>query len=224
MPASTPAGEQASVGRLRQRLHDIREFERGDRRPFPHLVDGGVADSLGLRTILERLLEAEFSQKIEKLCRTLLNVVNARSDPATDWDRSEDGPGVVDVLLKSISVPIEHESSESLKLMRDLTARWHRSGSGLGLIAAPKFFAVNVNFEDLSDVSERTSLMATSTSFHLPSGKVDRLRGAAARALRTSASFQAPKSAGRCRPLSRPNCKRGSTDKNPAKTSHRAQG
>lgn len=192
-----PAGEPASVGRLRQRLRDIRKFERGDQRPFLHLVDGGVADNLGLRAILERFMEAEFSQnfrselKIEKLRRTLLIVVNARSDPATNWDRSEDGPGAVDLLLKSISVPIDHESDESLALMRDLMARWKRTGSGPVPAASPKFFAVDVNFDDLPDVAERASLMAISTSFSLPSSEVDHLRTAAARALKTSASFQA---------------------------------
>ena len=193
-----PADPQAPVGRLRQRYRDILDFERGDARPFLHLVDGGVADNLGLRAILERFMEAEFSPtfrrelKLERLQRTLLIVVNARSDPATDWDRSEDGPGAIDLLLQSISVPIDHESYESLELMRDMMARWQKAETAMPAGArAPRFFAADVSFAALPEASERQQLMAISTSFALPSDDVDHLRDAAARALRMSSAFKA---------------------------------
>lgn len=55
---------------------------------------------------------------------------------------------------------------------------------------APRFFAANVSFAALPDAGERQQLMAISTSFALPSGDVDHVRDAAARALRTSPAFK----------------------------------
>ena len=43
---------------------------------------------------------------------------------STAWDRSEQGPGVVDVLLKSTGVPIDHYSYEAVELLKDISARW----------------------------------------------------------------------------------------------------
>ena len=99
-PPSADAASSATqpVGRLAQRQRELRSFENSADRPFLHLVDGGISDNLGLRTILERFQEAEFSEAfrrklhIERLRRTLLIVVNSRSDPSTEWDRSEGGP------------------------------------------------------------------------------------------------------------------------------------
>ena len=186
------------VGRLRQRYREITDFERGDGRPFLHLVDGGVADNLGLRALLERFMQAEASPAfrsqlhLETLQRTLLIVVNARSAPATHWDRSEDGPGALDLLLQSISVPIDRESDESMELMRDLMARWQKPApTSTAGTRAPRFFVANVSLDAVPDAAERGRLLSISTSFSLPADDIDHLRQAAAHVLRSSPEFQA---------------------------------
>ena len=196
------------VGRLAQRQRELRSFENSADRPFLHLVDGGVSDNLGLRTILERFQEAEFSEAfrqqlhIERLRRTLVIVVNSRSDPSTDWDRSERGPSSTALLLQSLSVPIDRNSYETIELLRDMTARWKTNGElnklrrmSKGEPAEsepqPRFFTADISFEQLTDASERQALMGLPTSFSLPSDDVDHLRLAAARLLRSSPGFQA---------------------------------
>jgi NTE family protein len=43
---------------------------------------------------------------------------------STAWDCSEQGPGVVDVLLQSTGVPIDHYSYEAVELLKGISARW----------------------------------------------------------------------------------------------------
>lgn len=202
----------ASTGRLRQRQRELESFADGANRPFLHLVDGGVADNLGLRAILERFQQAEFSEAfrrqlhIERLRRTLVIVVNARSDPKADWDRSEAGPSTVDLLLQSINVPIDRNTGETLELLRDMMTRWKTtdelthlrpdSGGATGHDSGnsrvpPKFFAVEVSFDEVLDPPERMRLKSLPTSFSLKAEEVDALRSAAAAILRRSQPFQA---------------------------------
>jgi len=202
---------EAPAGRVIQRQREMQSFANGLDRPFLHLVDGGVADNLGLRAILERFQQAEFSEQfrrqlhIERLRRTLVIVVNARSDPSTDWDRSERGPTTLGLLLKSISVPIDRNSYETLELLRDMMTRWKTTAELNRLRSAssakafdepaatrqPGFFYADVSFDEVADPTERGRLKALPTSFSLPVEDVDSLRRAASETLRNSASFKA---------------------------------
>lgn len=192
-------------GRLHQRYLEMRSFEDSANRPFLHLVDGGVADNLGLRALLERFRAAELSPDfrrklgIENLKRTLLIVVNSRSDPQTDWDRSEDGPTALALLLKSVSVPIDRNSFEALELMKDMLNRWKQTRalatasqeedqSGPQRI---RLYPVVVSFEEVKDPGLRARLMALPTSFALGAEDVDLLRQVAGDLLRESPDFKA---------------------------------
>lgn len=197
--------KSAISGRLHQRYAELRSFQDSTRRPFLHLVDGGVADNLGLRPVLERFRAAEASPdfhkslNIDKLRRTLLIIVNSRSDPELGWDRSEDGPSAVSLLLKSINVPIDRNSFEAVELMKDLLERWKqaREGAQPGAQEQPtgpqriRLYPVVVSFDAVDESEMRARLMALPTSFYLPSSDVDLLRAVAGELLRNSPEFQA---------------------------------
>ena len=67
----------------------MQDFQNSKDRPFIHLVDGGVADNIGAREVLEALegiaASAEFSDEagFGVIRRIVLLVVNARSSPST---------------------------------------------------------------------------------------------------------------------------------------------
>ena len=104
----------------------------GDRvhRPYLHLVDGGVSDNVGMRSvldaleILEALHEAGRPTPLDSARRIIVFVVNSLSSPPTNWDESENPPGTVDILLKSAGTPIDAFSFETTELLRDTAARW----------------------------------------------------------------------------------------------------
>jgi NTE family protein len=140
--------------------------------------------------------------------RIVVIVVNARSAPKTDWDRSETPPGFLAQILQSSSVPIDRYSFETVELMKDrqeiyawrrelLIARARLAGAteaqAEASVPLPKMsvHALDVSFENLADPKEREYLQNLPTSFVLPPADVDRLRAAAGQLLRESPDYQA---------------------------------
>jgi NTE family protein len=176
------------------------------------VVDGGVSDNLGLRGALEAFEELEASENFRAeigfsaLRHIVVIVVNSRSDPSTDWDRSPTPPGFVWQLLQSSSLPIDHFSSDSVELLKDIAQRWgnqrrlevaEKRLAGLtraqaeAAVPALTFDAIDVSFDAITDPAERRYFMDLPTSFTLPAEAVDRLRAVGGRLLRESRGFQA---------------------------------
>jgi NTE family protein len=184
----------------------------GTNRPYIHLVDGGISDNVGMRGVLDalQLLEALHSAGVptplDHVKRIVVFVVNSLSSPPTSWDTSEQGPGMVDVLLKSSGVPIDHYSYEAVELLKDISARWEtarrlRDLAGCSTakdspvcmairVPQAKIYAVDVSFPALKDPAELAYLNQQPTSFVLPAEAVDRLRAAAGTIIADSPEFK----------------------------------
>jgi NTE family protein len=187
-------------------------FRDSVRRPFLHLVDGGVSDNVGMRAVLdaleimEALHDANIPSPLDGARKVIVIVVNSLSTPPTDWDLSESPPGTVGVLLKAAGAPIDAFSYESVELLRDMAARWQtlRKVRDSAAMAANKdpaiakalrvpnaeIFAIDVSFPALKDKAELEYLNQLPTSFVLPAEAVDRLRAAAGKILMDSPDFQ----------------------------------
>ncbi|KQW93166.1 hypothetical protein ASC94_10835 [Massilia sp. Root418] len=186
---------RSDEGRLVQRSRELTRFQDSSTRPYLHLVDGGIADNLGLRATLERFRGAHASREyrqqlgLERLKRTLIVVVNARSEPGTSWDRSENGPGALALLMQSLSVPIDRTSFEALELLRDLLRRWRQDDES-NAFPGVRLYPVVISLDEVADPALRKRLMAMPTSLSLPAADVDLLRSQAAVLLKTSPVFQ----------------------------------
>ena len=118
------------AARTIQQLKELQYYADGKQRPFFHLVDGGVADNLGMREILaildqlEALRLAGIDTPLDYAHRLAVFVVNAISIPPFDWDQTKSAPGAVDVLMWASKVPINHYSYETVESLRDTAARW----------------------------------------------------------------------------------------------------
>lgn len=198
-------------GRAYQRYLEMQAFQDSAQRPYIHLVDGGVADNIGVRGVLESLEELAASAAFRGevgfgiVRRIVLFVVNARSSPSTDWDRNESPPGFVSQLLQSTGVPIDRYSFETVETMKDRAAiaAWRRelliararlagASEQQAEASVPKveLNVLDISFEALKDKDERTAVMQLPTSFVLPPADVDRLREVAAKLMRQSTEYQ----------------------------------
>jgi len=188
------------------------EFGDGANRPYIHVVDGGVSDNLGMRSVLDTLemLEALHlvgqPTPLDHIRRIVVVVVNSMSSPKTQWDKSESPPGTIEILLKAAGVPIDHYSYEATELLRDKQARWHsmkllRESAAFAANKDPAvaaalrtpnatIYAIDVSFAALKDKAEFDYLNELPTSFSLPDEAVDRLRAAAGKAIMASPDFQ----------------------------------
>ncbi len=200
------------AARILKRLQELRELDDGVKDPYFHLVDGGISDNLGLRSVLdvletlEALQEAGQPTPLDHIRRIIIFVVNSLSTPSTQWNQSEDSPGTVDILIKAAGVPIDRYSGEMVEELKDIDARWNalrqmrdsvafakdKDPAMTYVVKAPKaeIYAIDVSFQALKDKSERDYLNQLPTSFVLSDEAVDRLRAAAATIILESPDFQ----------------------------------
>lgn len=193
-------------------LKTLGDFGDGVKRPYIHLVDGGVSDNVGMRgvldslEVLEAMQEAGMPTKLDSAKRIVVFIVNSLSVPPTKWDESETPPGSVQILLKSSGVPIDRYSFEAVELLRDMSARWNtmrrvRTSAAMAdnkdpsLAAAIRgpdadIYAIDVSFAALKDQAELDYLNQQPTTFVLPDEAVDRLRAAAGTIISDSPEFK----------------------------------
>ena len=164
--------------------------------PYLHLVDGGVADNLGLRplmdglAILEGIPHSREGLKFDAIERVVLVAVNARSSPENDWDKRESPPGMLTLAIAAPAITMERYSRDTVNLMQAMVRQWEtklgKTGSG-----RIRFYPIVLSFDDLPDADERRYFMNVPTSFFLTDEAVDRLRDVGGRLLRDSPQFQA---------------------------------
>lgn len=214
------------AARILKRLQELRQLDNGVEDPYFHLVDGGISDNLGLRSVLdvletlETLQEAGQPTGLDHIRRIIIFVVNSLSIPSTKWNKSEDAPGTVPILVKAAGVPIDHYSGEMVEELKDIDARWKALGrirdsaafakdndpAMREIVNAPKadIYVIDVSFQALKDKSERDYLNQLPTSFVLSDEAVDRLRAAAATIIVESPDFQQVLEGERARFVDRP--------------------
>jgi len=208
---ANPQTRARPSARAGQRYLEMKAFQDSENRPYIHLVDGGVADNIGVRGVMEALEELAASSAFQKEIgfggyrRIVVIVVNARSAPSGFWDRIEAPPGFAIQLLQSTSVPIDKYSFETVETMKDRAeimvwrrelrvarARLAGASEAEAEASVPKITleVIDVSFEEIPDPKERAHLMNLPTSFALPPEDVDRLRDAAGRLLRQSSDYE----------------------------------
>jgi NTE family protein len=207
-----PNNRARPAGRAMQRLREMRSFQDSQHRPYLHLVDGGLADNLGMRVILETMETIEANRanrrasRSDQIKRIVVVVVNSLSIPKTDWDERPRPPSDLVILLKATGVPIDRYSYEAVELLRDIVARWQtlrtlkESGAfanagnpALGrAVDVPDIdlYAIDVSFASHPSTAERDYLNELPTSFRLTDEQVDRLRASAGAIMRASPEYQ----------------------------------
>ncbi len=205
-PAGTTLA-RATAGDYRARLYRAHEQSYRDaaRKPYIHLVDGGLSDNLGVQRLLDRALAGgglreSFSEvgippgSIRKL---VLITVNAERDPSFNIDSSDKVPDmlqVVDALLFGTGARATRETQEFL---RDITDQWRKTlttdpHSG-GDVFAPnaEIHVVPVNLRDSPDDVARPRLLQIPTALSIEQHEVTDLIEAGGSVLRHSPEFRA---------------------------------
>jgi NTE family protein len=199
--------EQDVTKRQFHHLVDLRPYLDADKNRYIHLVDGGVADNLGLRAALDRVLTfGDFwstlkSVGMEKVHKMVFVVVNAETEVSRSVSLVEKIPGL-DVMLKSYSsIAISRYNFETIMLLQESFKRWteevreNRCGDGPidtspGGCGDIEFYLIEVKFDALKDEEERSYFKGLPTTFKLSSEEVHKLREVAGRVLAESPEFQ----------------------------------
>ena len=173
-------------------LQDYRDHEK---RPWLHLVDGGIADNLGLRSFYETLSlvgdpRAAFRElRHPDVRRILIISVNAHARHSHGWALKRKSPSLLEVLGSVSGDQINRYSLDTIDIVRAAYQRWTEQISTPEQPVAFQF--VEVSFDAVQDDAERRQLNKIGTNFALKDEQVDLLISAGRKLLRGSSEFQA---------------------------------
>lgn len=189
--------EDYDVNRRRYYWAKNRAIYQDDARlPYLHLMDGGLADNIGLRPI-----EAAYQRssgfirrfvnegKIEKF---VVIVVNGHTTDQDKISEDESPPGLFTVASKTATIAMENYSIETVEAMKELRKERLRAQKNLsvcqkkldqcpGSTPLPRFaaeidpYVIEVNFEALKDSERRGYFLSLPTSFSLGKEQVQAL-------------------------------------------------
>ncbi|MEO7999463.1 MAG: patatin-like phospholipase family protein [Gemmatimonadaceae bacterium] len=190
----------ATTNPMRYRRAQQNAGYRDPERKHLHVLDGGLADNLGLRSILLSLSSPDQpTQRINddssvfggfSVMRRLANktikhviviTVDARTFKPKEWDKKKSGPGLVSVVDASAGIPMGNFTGETLELMRRVVR-----DNSVGFRNATFHAAAITLDNDSLPPKEREYLNATGTNFELPAFSVNCLMSRSAHLLRTS--------------------------------------
>ena len=121
-------------GRLSSRqIHQVDKLQSYldvTERPYIHLLDGGLADNLGLRSPLEAVFLRDGAWSLAKrigiadVRKVVFIVVHASTGPDLRWGRTAALPGLSQVLQAVKDIPIDRYSFETKELLAANFERW----------------------------------------------------------------------------------------------------
>lgn len=201
------------MGRRFNLARNARSYQNIRKRPYIHLLDGGIADNIGLRGPLHAMTSSDSHWSIvsminrHEIRKAVFIVVDAKNDPDTKIDRSETRPSLADVLLNVATVPMENFSFETVDRLRESVEQFQKDAqaqsdceellreqcpqaqSGGRKAAEVDFYTIVISFDMLKSETEKDFFQDLPTSFHLQSETVDRIRAAAGKLLDSSDEF-----------------------------------
>ena len=196
--------EGVAPGDYRTRLmrSNQRTYLDAGQRPYIHLVDGGLADNLGVRGLLDRsLASGGLRGSVRRLPNNAIRkivivAVNAERAPAERIDTRDTVPStaqVVDALMFGAGA---RATQETLGLLTDTAQLWRRELARRGggddpFTADAQVHVVTVNLADAPELMDRDALMQVPTAFSIPRADVSRLIAAGRHILRASPEFKA---------------------------------
>ncbi len=194
------------TSRLYNLAANISVLEDREKRPYLHLFDGGLADNLGLRAMLDGVLrfngitQALQALDMEQTRKVVVILVNAETALDVDSSQRLQTPTFAASVNAATSVPLSRYSFETVALMKNRLEEWERQsyeadcGSGIHSTDSDckgvDFHFIEVNFSEHPDPAERDYLKRLPTSFVLTNEAVDRLIAAGGLILRNNREFQ----------------------------------
>lgn len=200
MPHEAAQAALARTGdktREQQRLLDLSHYLDVATHPYLHLVDGGVADNLALRGMVEMDGMAKAVMQdggvpwMRNVRKALFIVVDAGTESPEHVELSPNVPRVGEVAAALADIPIHRYSDETRYLFQQTLASWRQRAAEAGI--APQdmpLYLADISLRGVPDARLRKKLVSLPTTLYLPQGVTKELREAGAEMLIQSPDFQ----------------------------------
>lgn len=191
---------QSSTTRTRADIvNSALAYAADSRRPWLHLLDGGLTDNLALRGIVDAMQvysHNSLHQHLQRARHVVLISVNAQNALDTSADLSANVPGTRSVMQALINIPIDSNSQQSLRQLRLFVDQWRHAAAQRTShdadapdMPTPEIHLISLQLGDLADTQLRQSTLGIATTLHLPPAQIDLLRHAGSELLRRNPDF-----------------------------------
>jgi len=154
---------------------------------YIHLMDGGIADNLGITEPFRLLTTQDVSPSLfnrisqGRVKRIIWVLINARSSPPSQLDTQHATPGLLDMFLGTVDTGIDSKTSSSIVEVQDaLQAEWAAAAQSLpGELganldqAAKHLFILKVDFDAIENPVCRRQFHSVPTSWTLTDKQID---------------------------------------------------
>jgi NTE family protein len=188
-------------------INDMMIYLDSEKTQYIHLVDGGIADNLGVRAILDRVqAQGGFwsmlkRSKQEAVRKIVFLVVNAETEVDDQWSRSSKPPPLETAFESYTNVVNTRYNFETTMLLRENFGPWteeiRKSRCGdqpilldPGACGDIQFYLIEIKFDNIRDKDLQRHFKRFPTSFKLDPREVDQLRAIAKKLLEESPEYQ----------------------------------
>lgn len=193
----------ARISHRRQLLdRSAASYLDAEERPFIHLVDGGLADNLGVRILLDRVVASGSIKNSFRdappgsIREIVLIVVNSERDMVERIDRSDEIPSTAQVIDALVFGAGSRTTQETLAALNDSVSGWAdeiaqiRGEQNSPFAADAEIHVIPVSLHDVEDRNVRRLLLQVPTAFTIEPPQVSALIESGRSTLRTAPAFQ----------------------------------
>jgi NTE family protein len=166
--------------------------DKEDRR-YIHLVDGGISDNLGIRTLTNHIEALGGALSASRVLGNnpryiIAIVVNAETSSTRQMGQSTEPPSTTEVVSAVTNAQLSRYNLESIALLKEGMEEW---ADELSTPEQPvKAFLITLDFDSIVNEETREVFNNMATSFSLPDDEVDKLIEAGHRLLEASPEYQ----------------------------------
>lgn len=179
--------------------------DTGTPRRYRHLLDGGVADNLGIAGPLQAVSRYNgFVNTLQRFgyrgVRTYaIIVLNVESNPTDPRDGQPRVPGLLRTVGAAVNGNMRADSQELIATLRDRAQAWKRqmaedpetARSGVFATATPRVFVIEIGFDQVADPALRARLQSIPTALRISPDDETLLADFVRDALRDSPDYRA---------------------------------
>ncbi len=187
--------EEQGDQRLQEVVDSLNFYLNKDAPPYVTLVDGGITDNLGLRTILRNVgLSGNVREVYDRTFREdqpkrlVVIVVDASTTGHTDIGRSRELPSIADTLTAVTDIQMHLYNTETNSLLKRKLIEWAQTLSTPEHPITPYF--IDLNITGIQDKKERAYFNGIPTSFSLEKEQADNLIRIARTLLKENSVYQ----------------------------------
>jgi len=180
----------------RSHLHakSIANYLDKDKVSYVHLLDGGIADNLGLRASYDAVNIVGGMQKYIKATEIkmpkylVMIVVNSAVSPERLINQSSQEPSLADQIDAVTSAQMERYTVETLNLLENALRQWTQNLSKDSQHI--QTYLIHINFNEFKEKKMRNYFNMLPTSLSLPKDQITALKNAGRQLLREDTTFQ----------------------------------